>query len=93
MRLKNVKIDVQNAEYSELNYDLQDKISENILAPINNGYNNFIDVEINCWLGDEYYQTDEMKKDLMQICDMTEKEFKKAVKNQDEISFYVSYEV
>jgi hypothetical protein len=34
-----------------------------------------------------------MKKDLMQICDMTEKEFKKAVKNQDEISFYVSYEV
>ena len=93
MRFRNAKITMYNADYSELNYDLQEKIADDLMFPIKDGYDNYIDVEIVCYLGDEFYQTESMKSDLMQLCELTSKEFDMKVKDKEEISFYVSYEL
>lgn len=93
MRFRNVKIDVPNIEYSDLNYDLQEKIADDLMYPIKDGYDNYIDVEIVCYLGDTFYTTEAMVRDLKRICDLTNKQFDKLVKNKEEVSFYVSYEL
>lgn len=94
MKFKHAKIKIPNMEYSQLSYTLSDFVTHNIIEALNNGYDNFIGIEVNVPL--ECYDNndiDDMKNDLMQICDLTEKEFKKALKNKKELLFYIDYEL
>lgn len=92
MKFKNIKIDVQNANYADLCEDMKEKISENVEAPLGDGYDNYADVEVVCWLGDEFYTIPEMVRDLKVILDLTNEQFNKLKREKAEVSFYISYE-